>query len=313
MDAAGRDRLRLWRYLCLLALPGVGRTTLWRHMAQNGQGWAWLDEEDEAGLQRRVSGGLFPDAAALEAARSEASRQCSVLDRPGIRTLMRGQEDFPPGLERLKDPPALIFVEGGPLPAAPVALVGTRVPSAEGLAAARVCGAAFAKAGKAVVNGLAAGIDQAALSAALDAGGACVAVLASGLGIDLGPVPERLARRIVSAGGCVVSEYPPGTAAHKGSFIERDRIQAGLSDAVVVFEARLPGGTLHTARAARAAGVPVFALMDPEARRRAAADAGALAPAQRGVWELLRTSAALPADSPGDCVARVRAALAGPR
>ena len=120
-----------------------------------------------------------------------------------------------------------------------------------------------------------------------------VGVLASGHDVAEQAHSGVLARRMLGAGSSLVSEYPPGVAAHKGSFIERDRIQAGLSAAVLVIESGLDSGTMHTARAAREAGVPLFALLPEDAMVQAHKGPSGLAAGFQGNWNLISSGAAL--------------------
>jgi DNA processing protein len=111
-----------------------------------------------------------------------------------------------------------------------------------------------------VVSGLALGVDSVAHQAALDAGGGTIAVLPSSVE-EVYPASHRqLARDIVAEGGALVSEYPKGTPTLRGNFIARNQIIAGLSDVLLVTEAALRSGSLHTARFALEQGKDVLAV-----------------------------------------------------
>jgi DNA processing protein len=102
-----------------------------------------------------------------------------------------------------------------------------------------------------VVSGLALGCDTQGHRGCLEESGTAVAVLAHGLD-EVHPNANRpLAEEIVAKGGCLVSEYPIGTEPKPNQFITRDRIQSGLSDAVVVIETGVNGGSMHTVRFAK--------------------------------------------------------------
>ena len=101
-----------------------------------------------------------------------------------------------------------------------------------------------------MVNGLAVGCDTEALLGALDCNGRCVVILPGGLNQIYPKQNENLAERIVNTGGCLISEYPPDVKPQKYTFVERDRIQSGVSQGVLVIETRSDGGTMHTANAA---------------------------------------------------------------
>jgi len=308
MGAAGllESRRRLLNYLTLLALPGVGRLTLGRRMEDSGRGWAWLDQAPEA-LLGQLRGSLVPDTSGLLRAVETALHQRTRMEGLGITPLFRGSPPYPPCLERLKDPPRLLFTLGPPPDGRAVAVVGTRKPTEWGLAAARRQAVALAKAGVPVLNGLAVGVDRAALASALEAGAPCVGVLAAGLDVETQAGNAELSGRILSLGGTLVSEYPPGTQAHKGSFIERDRIQAGLSAAVLVVESGLEGGTLHTAAAASEAGIPLYAFFPRDSMDRARRDPAGLPSTLRGNWELIRSGTAVPILSPEALLKRIAA------
>ena len=138
------------------------------------------------------------------------------------------------------------------------------------------------------MSGLATGIDTAAHKAALDAGGATIAVLGSGAD-DASIFPAEncgLARRIAASGGAVISEYPPGEHARKAYFPQRNRIIAGLAAGTVVVEAREKSGALITARFALDANREVFAVPGP-----------AFSPTSHGPHALIKQGAKLAASA----------------
>ena len=289
-QANGFLRRRLQTYLTMMALPGTGRVGLGRWLSASGM--ACLDQ-DPAVLLGQIKATLFPDSYGLAHAGQEALVRLNAMDRLGVTPVSRGGAGYPQGLELLPDPPPFLFIQGDlraePYP--PVAIVGTREPSAWGLGEARRFSESAVQAGLCVLNGLARGIDQAALESTLDAGGRCCAVLACGHDlVDLSPAGP-LARRILANGGILVSEYAPGIAAHKGSFIERDRIQAALSLAVVVVESGARGGTMHTARAALQAGVPLMALLPPNEEHAGGPEKRPGAPRPEGAKHLIGAGA----------------------
>lgn len=138
-----------------------------------------------------------------------------------------------------------------------IALVGTRAPTPYGEAQAARFADAFARAGCVVVSGLARGIDQAAHRAALDAGGATIGVLGSG--IDR-PWPACAVAERMTHEALLLSEFQPGQAPLPHHFPLRNRIISGLCAAVVVIEAAHASGSLITARWAADQGRLVFAL-----------------------------------------------------
>jgi DNA processing protein len=174
----------------------------------------------------------------------------------------RGGTGFPPLLAELHDPPARLYLRGGPttvLARAAVAIVGARSCSPYGAQVARELARELAAAGVVVVSGLARGIDGEAHRGALAGGGLTVAVLGCGIDRDYPRAHAELARRIAES-GLVVSEYPPGVEPSPWRFPARNRIVAGLAKATVVVEARRRSGALITADFALELGRDVFAV-----------------------------------------------------
>jgi DNA processing protein len=174
--------------------------------------------------------------------------------------------DFPALLKELKDAPLRLFYRGLPLPRLSphcVAVVGSRRASRYGMSWARRLGVALARQGISVCSGLALGIDAAAhrgaLEVALTQEGAGVPVAVLGHGWDhIYPEQNRLLRRQIEEHGILLSEYPPSQPPSRWTFPERNRIIAGMCQAVVIVEAGPRSGSLHTARFANEAGRDVW-------------------------------------------------------
>ncbi len=183
-----------------------------------------------------------------------------------------------------------------------VALVGTRSPTPYGEAQARRLAFTLAEHGVVIVSGLARGIDQAAHRAALDAGGATIAVLGSGLdrAWPAGPLTER-----IRSAGLLLTEYPPGTEPRRHHFPLRNRLISGLCAAVIVVEAAFASGSLITARWAIDQGRAVFAVPGrvdhPMARgcHRLLREGAEIAEGPADVLSALGLSSELPRASPG--------------
>lgn len=141
-----------------------------------------------------------------------------------------------------------------------VAIVGTRKPSSYGKEVAYKLSYELAKRGVIVVSGLAMGIDGIAHQAALDAGGKTVAVMPTPLDKIHPRTHYNLAQQIVQNGGALISEYAPGAPVFQINFIERNRIVAAIADGVLVIEAAIKSGTLHTVGFALDYGRPVMAV-----------------------------------------------------
>jgi DNA processing protein len=185
--------------------------------------------------------------------------------RIGGRVVTSRDRDYPPRLAATAGKPPVLHLLGehGVVAERCVAIVGTRRASGYGLTVAAELADELARAGVVIVSGLAIGIDAAAHRAALAAGGRTAAVLPSPLARVYPPRHQALSREIVARGGLLLSELPAGQAIGRPDFARRNRIIAGLSDAVVVVEAPDRSGALLTAQAAVALGRELYAVPGP--------------------------------------------------
>ena len=175
-----------------------------------------------------------------------------------------GHRRWPAQLDQLSNPPIGLIVKGDLkcLSEKSIAIVGTREPTEPGLKNARNFSSRFAKHGWHVVSGGAIGIDSAAHSGALKAGGKTIAVIASGVDVDYPPMNSELFKRIPTH-GALVSEVMPYVRAQQNRFLTRNRIIAALSCATLVVEAAYRSGSLRTARDASDLMRPVLAIPGP--------------------------------------------------
>ncbi len=169
---------------------------------------------------------------------------------------------IPPLLKSIPDRPTQLFCIGDKLDellAKPrLAIVGTRKMTPYGQGVTQKFSAELAVKGVVIVSGLAYGVDACAHQAALEAGGRCIAVLGNGLDQIYPASHTGLGEKLVDKGGVIVSEYPEGTPPYKNHFLERNRLVAGLADAVLITEAAERSGTLNTAAHALNQGKQVF-------------------------------------------------------
>jgi len=212
-----------------------------------------LETLGRAGAPRAVLG------AARRLLREAVPALLEGLDRTGWRWLVPADDELPERLRATADPPLGLFVRGRLAPGPAVAVVGSRAATPYGRQVARLLGEQLARAGVAVVSGMARGVDACAHEGALAAGGSTWAVWGSGPDRIYPPEHGRLAEAI-AASGALVSEYPPGTPPLRHHFPERNRLIAGIADATVVVEAGASSGALGTARAAVEEGREVFAV-----------------------------------------------------
>lgn len=200
--------------------------------------------------------------ALLRHALADEARLLGGLAKKKMALVLREDAQYPPLLRQIAHPPHLLYVYGETdlTDRFPVAVVGTRRASAYGLTHTREIAAELAQTGVCVVSGLALGIDAAAHTGALDGGGRTVAVLGSALDKLYPQENEPLMRRILESGGSVVSEYAPGTPPSRYSFLQRNRIIAGMCLGTLVTEGPRRSGALNTATRTLENGREVFAL-----------------------------------------------------
>jgi DNA processing protein len=169
--------------------------------------------------------------------------------------------EYPRLLRRCDDRPLALYVTGHlrALEDPPLAVVGSRGPTAGGRDTAFEFARALAERGLVIASGLAAGIDSAAHRGALSAQGLTLAVL--GTGIDrIYPQNNRDLSEHIMFGGALLSSFPIGTPPRRANFPQRNQLIAALSVGTLVVEAARSSGSLITARAAQRLGRPVLAI-----------------------------------------------------
>lgn len=200
-------------------------------------------------------------ALATHGTQSEALDEWRRCQAAGVTLFLRGEGHYSPALDRIPDPPHLLYCRGELLPSdeLAVAIVGSRHCTAYGRQQAERIAAGLANAGITVVSGLARGIDACAHRGALQAGGRTIAVCATGLSSVYPPEHAELADQIVQQ-GALLTESPMLQAPVPGLFPQRNRIISGLSLGVIVIEAGRNSGALHTARHAMEQNRELFAV-----------------------------------------------------
>ncbi|MBX6882281.1 DNA-processing protein DprA [Pseudomonas aeruginosa] len=238
---------RLTTLIALGWLPGVGAATLRKAAAHDGI--ESMGSADLGAIDPRISRALA-EAGAWDAAMRAAESDREQAIKAGVQLFTHGGPGYPALLGMAADAPFFLYVKGTLPLQNTLAVIGTRAPTPRGSVVASKIAGHFASSGVSIVSGLAVGIDAAAHVAALEAGGHTVAVLGHGLQTIYPREHAALAERILDQGGALVSEYPFGTPLVPRRLFERDRIQAGLSQAVVMVQSKPDGGSMHTAKAA---------------------------------------------------------------
>lgn len=184
-------------------------------------------------------------------------------EKLGISTLPFYHPDFPESLRRTgNDCPPLIHLLGNKalLNQEAVAVIGARQADRRGCGAAYKWGAECARQGKVVISGLALGCDTAAHQGCLDVLGSTIAIVATGLDITHPKENRYLQHCILSKGGLFLSEQIIGVKANPSRLVARNRLQAALSQKVIVAQCPVQSGTMHTVRFAHKYGKMVYAV-----------------------------------------------------
>ena len=200
--------------------------------------------------------------AAIRRALGGAMRMLDALHQDGVHLIACGSEEYPDRLAQTAKPPHLLFCKGNAQlnDTLSFAIVGTRQADGYGIRHTRRIAKELAEKGVCIVSGLALGVDAAAHWGALDANGRTIAVLGSSLDKPYPQANRALMDKIIESGGSVVSEYPPDTAPTRFSFVQRNRIVAGMGLGVLVTQAPHKSGALSTVNYALEEGREVFAL-----------------------------------------------------
>ncbi|MDR2900242.1 MAG: DNA-processing protein DprA [Treponema sp.] len=214
------------------------------------------NKENEIFLRRGMKS-PFP---VMDTFYKEAEHIAETAKRRGISWVSYSEKDYPPLLRETIDAPLVIFYRGMlPNPELMlVGMVGTRNPSALAIAEAYDIAKDLGNAGIPVVSGLALGIDAMCHRGNLEGGAPTVAVLGSAVDM-IYPVANRMiAAKILDHGGCIMSEYAPGTKPARWQFPARNRIISGLSRGLIVVEAPEKSGALISAQFALEQGRDIW-------------------------------------------------------
>ena len=179
----------------------------------------------------------------------QAQKAKDVLQKHGISFCLSNEERYPRALRKLPAVPPVIYYKGNIEIVnhyKNLAVIGSRKFSDTGAELSFRSGQEVARAGLNLVNGLAIGCDTEAIKGALSKNGKCVAVMPCGLEQIQPKSNTKLAEEILEKGGCLLSEYPIGTEIQRYRYVERDRLQSGISEGVLIIEAERSSGTMHT-------------------------------------------------------------------
>ena len=244
----------------LKSVPGIGNH-LYKRLISRFKSPEFVFEapSDELlqveGINQRIISGIrnhqIPD---------DIKRDMDQIVTMGFRVVTFSDENYPPLLREIPDPPPVLYVYGHLEPSIQtIAIVGSRNATTYGISTTRQLAVHLASLNFIIVSGMAVGIDTAAHKGALEGKGKTIAVLGSGLG-RIYPSENRELFHHIAQNGAVISEFPMMTEPEAYNFPIRNRIISGISQGTVVVEATQKSGSLITARLAAEQNRQVFAV-----------------------------------------------------
>ncbi len=242
--------IKLKEILFLNSLKGVGKATIYKTY------WNMLNDSDDFyDLVSEVELNSKFSTDEIKKAMDDAERLYNDLLNSEIDIITVFDENYPKKLNVMENKrPLILYVRGdvNALKKPNIGIIGTRKPSklSQGFEQNLVKNIANST-NRVVVSGLALGCDKIAHQTTVDENKITIAVLPGDV-INVKPASHKnLAEEIIKTGGCLISEYEPGTRVQKGNYVERDKIVAAFSDAIFVVECGVESGTMHTVNFAK--------------------------------------------------------------
>lgn len=217
--------------------------------------------QEVEGISKELSSRIRKISSQRNDIKSFVEDELTKLKKIGGRIVTVWDEDYPPLLKRIYDPPLLIYIKGSfdERDKYSIAVVGTRVPTNYGKLQTEKIVSELASQGITIVSGLARGIDSIAHKTAMKNNSRTIAVIGSGLDVIYPPENKKLFDEI-SEKGVIISEFPLGTKPDAVNFPKRNRIISGISLGTLVIETGINGGAMQTARLALDQNREVFAV-----------------------------------------------------
>lgn len=238
--------------IALSGLKGIGPAFCKKAVTAN----SFSSQSTLESIQRilSVNSKIFDDEIIQDAIRkaSEVIARCSEEE---ISIVEATAKDYPSALKEIKDPPPVLYCKGNLqlLSHKTLCVIGTRKPNERGEKIAERIGAHFSNRDWVICNGLAEGIDSCSIMACGKIHGKVIGVLAGGLDFSKSKTllknTAANAEKLLSNGGLLVSENPPGKREDTFSVVKSCRIQAGLSQGLILVESSIGGGSRFTAKA----------------------------------------------------------------
>ena len=194
--------------------------------------------------------------------RNELGKYIEYMEKNKIEIITLENNNYPQNLKNIYDYPSVIYLKGNSkiLNQTSIAIVGCRKSSIYGEKISKELSYSLSKKGIIIISGLARGIDTFSHMGCLQAQGKTIAVLGSGLDIIYPSENKYLVENIIKNNGAIISEYIVGTTPTKYTFPARNRIISGMSDGVVIVEAKKRSGSLITVDFAIQQGKNVYAI-----------------------------------------------------
>jgi DNA processing protein len=261
MSVSNEQNQDLWKaeavaFYALQSIKGVGFQTLYKVASMEIWFRELLKTRDQNHFQKmlriKLDDNITKDIESWEAYQHELWTNGLDIARnlasQNIKVIFFRQDIYPKQLCGITEPPMWLFVQGAlqNLNTPSVAIVGSRKSSEEGMWLTKYIIAALVGTSLVTVSGLADGIDQKAHIESMAFGIPTVAILGTGIDSNYPKGSEKIRNEILAKGGTVVSEYLLGQSYSAENFIRRNRIQAGLSNAVIPVEWKIKSGTAHT-------------------------------------------------------------------
>ena len=242
-------------------IDGIGPLLFSRLMVQFGDAETAMGASAGQLAQIKRIGQESAERIARQRDTLEIESEIAAAAEHAVRIICQADDDYPPGLRQIADPPIVLYAKGElrPTDAVAIAVVGTRRCTIYGGEQARRFGELLAGAGFTVVSGLARGIDALAHHGAVEAGGRSIAVMGKGLPEIYPPENQALADKLLESGAWI-SELPMRAEVRRENFPGRNRIIAGMTLGTLVIEAPQRSGALITARLASEYNREVFAV-----------------------------------------------------
>ncbi|HMN24873.1 MAG TPA: DNA-processing protein DprA [Ignavibacteriaceae bacterium] len=213
------------------------------------------------GISRELASRIRKISSQKDSIQKFLEKELKTLDKLGGRIITVWDEDFPPLLKKIYDPPLVLSVLGqfDEKDKYSIAVVGTRMPTNYGKIQTEKIVSDLVEQNITIVSGLARGIDSVAHLSALKSNGRTIAIIGSGLDV-IYPAENKKLFNEIKEKGVIISEFNLGTLPNAENFPKRNRIISGISLGTLVIETAITGGAMQTARLALDQNREVFAI-----------------------------------------------------